>query len=183
MATDWIKSIFIIVMFSLFLVVDTYNGSVKSLQNNWNLNRCNPIMMPFAGYIAPKGSNISTEDNFSYCVQNMMSNFAPSIIQPFNFIQSMTVDMMDSINDSLFASTSNSSFFTFSMVSIFGNIYEVFLNTVIEFNILIIKIMDTQGKISGIVTTLLYIMTAVNYTFQSMWNGIPGKMIQTIGKL
>lgn len=183
MATDWIKSIFIIMMFSLFLVVDTYNVGIKSLQNNWNLNRCNPIMMPFAGYIAPKGSNISTQDNFSYCIQNMMTNFAPSMFQPFNYIQSMTVDMMNSINDSLYASTSNSSFFRFSMSSIFGNIYGVFLNSVIEFNILIIKIMDTQGKISGIVTTLLYIMTAVNYTFQSMWNGIPGEMIQTIGNL
>ena len=183
MATDWIKSIFIIFMFSLFLVVDTYNGSIKTLRSNWNLNRCNPLMMPFAGYIAPKGSNISTEDNFSYCVHNMMTNFAPSIIQPFNYIQSMTVDMMNSINDSLYASTSNSSYFSFSMSSIFENIYGVFLNTVIEFNILIIKIMDTQGKISGIITTLLYIMTAVNYTFQSMWNGIPGNMIQTIGNL
>jgi hypothetical protein len=59
----------------------------------------------------------------------------------------------------------------------------VFLNTIVEFNILVIKIMDTQGKISGIITTMLYIMTAVQYTFQSMWNGIPGKMIQTMGKL
>lgn len=183
MVIDWVKSIFIVVMFMLFLAVDTYNGSIKSMQDNWNLNRCNPVMMPFASYIAPKGSTITTQDNFAYCIQSMMANFAPSIIQPFNYVQSMTTDMMSSINDSMHASTAQSASFNFGVSSIFENIYGVFLNTIIEFNILVIKIMDTQGKISGIITTLLYIMTAVQYTFQSMWNGIPGKMIQTLGKL
>ena len=43
--------------------------------------------------------------------------------------------------------------------------------------------MDAQNKLAGVIATLMYIMTAVQYTFESMWNGIPGKMIQTIGKL
>jgi hypothetical protein len=112
-----------------------------------------------------------------------MANFAPTITQPFSYLQSMTVDMMGSINDSMSASTEQSSSLTFSMSNIFGSIYGVFLNVIIEFNIIIIKLLDAQGKLSGIITTLLYIMTAVQYTFESMWEGIPGKMIQTIGKL
>jgi len=95
----------------------------------------------------------------------------------------MTVDMMGSINDSMAASTEQSSSLNFSMTNIFSSIYGVFLNVIVEFNVLVIKLQDTQGKISGIITTLLYVMTAVQYTFESMWNGIPGKMIQTIGKL
>jgi len=183
MVSDWIQSIFIIAMFFMFLIVDAFNGSVKSMQENWSLYRCNPVMIPFASYFAPKGSDVSTQDNFSYCVQNMMTNFAPTIMQPFSYLQSMTVDMMGSINDSMAASTEQSSSLNFSMTGIFSSIYGVFLNVIVEFNVLVIKLQDTQGKISGIITTLLYIMTAVQYTFESMWNGIPGKMIQTIGKL
>ncbi len=183
MVSDWVQSIFIIVMFSVFLAVDTLNGSVKDVQDNWNLYRCNPLMMPFASYFAPKGTTVSTEDNFSYCIQNMMTNFAPTITQPFNYLQSMTIDMMGSINESTAASTSQSASLNFNMSSIFSSIYGVFLNIIIEFNIIIIKLLDAQGKISGIITTLLYIMTAVQYTFESMWDGIPGKMIQTIGKI
>lgn len=183
MVTDWITSIFIISMFSIFLVVDTFNGSVQSVQDNWSLYRCNPVMMPVASYFAPSGSTISTQDNFSYCVQNMMTNFAPSITQPFNYLQSMTVDMMGSINESLASSTEQSASMNTSMTGIFGSIYGIFLNVIVEFNVLVIKLMDTQGKISGIITTILYIMTAVQFTFESMWNGVPGKMIQTIGKL
>ncbi len=183
MIMDWIQSIFILCTFSIFLAIDTFNGSVQSVQDNWSLYRCNPVMMPVASYFAPKGSTVTTQDNFSYCVQGMMTNFAPTITQPFNYLQSMTVDMMGSINDGLSASTAQSSSMNTSMTNIFGSIYGIFLNVIVEFNVLVIKLMDTQGKISGIITTILYIMTAVQYTFESMWNGIPGKMIQTIGKL
>ena len=91
--------------------------------------------------------------------------------------------MMGSINDSMMASTKQSASMNLSVSSIVESIYGVFLNVIIEFNIILIKLMDTQGKISGIITTLLYIMTAVQYTFESMWDGIPGKMIQVMGKL
>ena len=57
------------------------------------------------------------------------------------------------------------------------------MGIIIEFNVLVIKLMDAQNKLAGVIATLMYIMTAVQYTFESMWNGIPGKMIQTIGKL
>ena len=183
MLSDWVQSIFIVLMFSLFLMVDAFNGSVRSVQDNWNLYRCNPIMLPFAGNFAPKGTTLSTQDNFAYCVQNMMSNFAPAFTQPFAHLQSMTVDMMGSINDNMGASLAQSSSFNFNVTGIFKSIYGVFLNTVVEFNILTTKLLDAQGKISAIITTLLYIVTAVQYTFQSMWNGIPGKMIQAIGRL
>ncbi len=181
MFIDWIQSVFIVMMFSSFLIVDTFNGSVQSIQDNWSLYRCNPVMLPFAGYFSP--NKLSTQDNFSYCLQTMMANFAPSITQPFSYLQSMTVDMMGSINENTMATTTQSSAFTFNVANIFSSIYGTFLNTVVEFNILIIKLMDTQGKITGIITTLLYIMTAVKYTFESMWDGIPGKMIKTIGRL
>lgn len=178
---DWIKSLFIISIFSFFIAVDSYNANVQSIQDNWSLYRCNPMMMPFASYFAPEGTDISTQDNFSYCIQSMMSSFAPSITQPFEYLQSMSVDMMGSINESTSAAMQQSSATTSSTGSIFSSIYNVFINVIVQFNIIVIKLTDIQGKISAVMTTLLYIMTAVEYTFQSMWNGIPGKMIKTIG--
>ena len=177
---DWLKSIFIISIFLFFIAMDSYNANVQSIQNNWSLYRCNPMMMPFASYFAPQGTEITTQDNFSYCIQSMMSTFAPSITQPFEYLQSMSVDMMGSINDSVTASTQQSSELRSNTGSIFDSIYGVFINVIVQFNMIIIKMMDVQGKISAVMTTLLYIMTTVQYTFESMWNGIPGKMIQTI---
>ena len=112
-----------------------------------------------------------------------MTSFAPTITQPFNFLQSMTMDMMDSINVSNENTTDQQSDIKFSVAGILASVYAVFINVIIEFNIIVIKLVDTQGKMSGIMSSIMHIMTSVQYTFQSMWDGIPGQMIRFIGKL
>ena len=52
---------------------------------------------------------------------------------------------------------------------------------IVEFNVIVIKLLDVQGKLTGIITSILYIMTVVQYAFESMWAGIPGKMIKAMG--
>lgn len=180
MFSEWIQSIFIIVLFALFPIVDTFHGAMKDVQSNWAANRCNPIMMPFAGFIAPNGVN--TSDNFAFCVQTLMASFAPTILQPFSYLQNMSVDMMGSINDSLVTNTAQTSYLTFSFANIIGSVYGVFLNVIVEFNVIVLKLLDVQGKLTGVITSILYIMTVVQYAFESMWKGVPGAMIKAMGK-
>jgi hypothetical protein len=149
------------------------------MQDNWALYRCNPVLMPFAGFISPDGT--STQNNFSFCIQNIMASFAPTVTHPFTYLQNMTLEMVNSINTSTESSTNQTSWMTGSISGIFQNIYAIFLNVIVEFNIIIIKLIDIQGKIAGIIATILYIMTAVMNTFESMWNGVPGAMIKAIG--
>ena len=182
MFSEWIQSIFIIVLFLLFPTVDAFNGAMKDVKSNWTANRCNPIMMPFASFIAPKGSEVDTADNFAFCVQTLMASFAPTILQPFSYLQNMSVDMMGSINDSLATNTEATSSMSFSLSNIIGSIYGVFLNVIVEFNVIVIKLLDVQGKLTGVITSILYIMTVVQYAFESMWAGIPGAMIKAMGK-
>ena len=182
MFSEWIQSIFIIFLFGMFPLVDAFTGAMKDVQSNWAANRCNPIMMPFAGFIAPKGYDVNTSDNFAFCVQTLMANFAPTILQPFSYLQNMSVDMMGSINDNLATNTEASSNMSFSLSNIIGSIYGVFLNVIVEFNVIVIKLLDVQGKLTGIITSILYIMTVVQYAFESMWAGVPGAMIKAMGK-
>ena len=181
MIFEWFQSLCIFFLFILFLCINLFAGSIKNIQENWAEYRCNPIMMPFAGYVGPDGT--STSDNFSFCVQNVISSFAPTITQPFSYLQSMTIDMMSSINTSNENTTDQTSSIKFNVAGLFGRLYAVFINIIIEFNMIVIKLVDTQGKMSGVMASILYIMTSVQYTFESMWNGIPGVMIRTIGKL
>lgn len=112
-----------------------------------------------------------------------MTSFAPTITQPFNYLQTLTMDMMDSINTSNENTTEQQSEIKFSVAEILGNLYAVFINVIIEFNIIVIKLVDTQGKMAGIMAAIMHIMTSVQYTFQSMWDGIPGQMIRFIAQL
>ena len=181
MIFEWFQSICIFIVFIVLITSNMLNSGVQNMQDNWALYRCNPIMMPFAGYISPDGT--STNDNFSFCVQNIMSSFAPTITQPFSYLQNMTLEMVNSINTSTEKTTEESSSMKTSVGGIFENIYSIFLNVIVEFNIIVIKLVDVQGKIMAIIAAIMYIMTTVMYTFQCMWDGVPGAMIKTISKI
>ena len=145
--------------------------------------RCNPLLMPFVSYFAPEGTNISAEENFTYCIQDSMTNFAPALLQPLTHIQGMTMDLIGSLSSSTEETTKQSSWIQTSVGSLLKNIYGVFEGLVSNFNILIAKMVDVQGKLMGMITTVMYIMTTVNMTFLSMWDGIPGKLIKSFEKL
>ena len=175
------QAFLIILLYILLLFINILGTGVRNLQENWPLYRCTPIIMPIAGYISPDGT--TTSKNFSYCIQNIMFSFAPTITQPFSYLQSMSIQMMDSINTSNENTTEQTSDIKSSVAGIVANIYESLINIIIEFNIIVIKMIDTQGKLSGVMAVMMNIITAVNDTFESMWNGVPGDMIKTIGNL
>ena len=183
MTSDWIQTFFIIFMFTSFMAIVSLLGSVKSIQDNWSLYRCNPIIMPLSGYFAPEGNTTTTSENFSYCIQNIMTGFAPAIIEPLSYLQTMTIDLMAGLSTGIDDSQAQSSEMSFNISSIFSSIFETLLNVVIKFNLIITKLLDAQGKLSGMITTLLYIMTTVQYTFESMWDGIPGDMLRSMKAL
>jgi hypothetical protein len=179
MMFEWFQTICIFIVFIVLTASNMMNTGVQSMQDNWAIYRCNPVMMPFAGYIAPDGT--STQENFSFCIQNIMSSFAPTVTQPFSYLQNMTMEMVNSINTSTEKSNDQSSWMKDTVSGIFENIYAIFINVIVEFNIIIIKLIDIQGKIMAIIATVMYVMTTVMYTFESMWNGVPGAMIKAIG--
>ena len=64
------------------------SGKTHSLKQDWSNNRCNPGVMPFAGIInntSGKSAMEYTEDNFTYCVENIIGSIAKSFIAPLIF--------------------------------------------------------------------------------------------------
>jgi ABC-type transport system involved in cytochrome bd biosynthesis fused ATPase/permease subunit len=63
----------------------------------------------------------------------------------------------------------------------FGSISSIIANVIVTFNVIVIKLIAAQGRSSAIMATLMHVLMATKMTFESMWNGIPGKMIQMLG--
>jgi hypothetical protein len=177
----WGQAFFIILIFVVLAANIATSIGIKNIQENWNEYRCNPLIMPLAGSISPDGK--SSAQNFSSCVQDFMMEAAPALTQPLSYVQDMTISLLSSMQDSNEAQMQQSSSFSFSVSSLMTSVYNVMIGMVGEFNILIVKMMDAQGKIMGAMTAMMYIMTTVNYTFLSMWNGIPGKLINSFSKM
>ena len=178
---DTIKSICIIAVFVVLVLNISMTLSKNAIQSYWTNYRCNPLIMPLAGKLSPDG--MSTGDNFSYCIQDIVRSAAPMVTAPLQYVQSMTLNLLDNSSTVQTNTIKEQTRFSGSTGTMFGNTFNVLLGVVVEFRVMLARLTDSQSKLTGIMTTILYTMTAVQYTFESMWNGIPGTMIRSFSKI
>jgi hypothetical protein len=170
---NWLNFIYINLAFAIYIAGIFYLISIQEIRSNWAKYRCNPLYMPLSDNI---------ENDFSYCVQNIQTNFMGHLLQPLTYITSsltgLSSSFMNEINmvRAMFDKMRGFSFF--SIQSIFG----VFMNLVIEFQKIIIGIKDVMGKTIGIMVTLMYLIDGSMKTMNSSWNGPPGQLVRSIGK-
>jgi hypothetical protein len=179
--SDGIRAFLIILIFIILNTVILTKTGVSSIQNDWVNQRCNPLVMPFAGSISPDGT--STSDNFSYCIQNTVGSYSSVITQPFEYAQSMNVDAINNLSDTATATQQQQQETTANTGTVTTGIYEIFLNIIIVFNVMVLKLYDSQGKMSGVVVTLMNILNTLSNTGMSIWNGPPGQMMKALSKI
>jgi hypothetical protein len=178
---EWGKSMVIILVFVILVSNITASIGIATVQENWPLYRCNPLVMPFASTFSPTPTTAG--ENFSYCVQDMMMSFGPALTQPLSYVQTMTLELLGSLTTSTEKSTAQTSKFSFSVSNMFSSIFDVVIGIMAEFNIITVKMMDAQGKIMGSMVAVMHILTSVQYTFESMWAGIPGAMVRSFDSI
>jgi hypothetical protein len=170
---NWLRFVYVNIAFFIYFISIFYFNQLAEIKANWPLYRCNPIYMPLADNI---------EENFTYCIQSMQTNFMGYLLQPLTYITSSLTDMLGGFMSDI----QNIRAMIFKIRSFFSNIIEsifgVFMNLVIEFQKITIGIKDLIGKTIGIVTTLLYVLDGSIMTTQSLWAGPAGTMVRTLGK-
>ena len=180
MLKDWLQTILILFLTSICIALIQAGGQVQNIQDNWGEYRCNPAVIPIAGYIAPEGSTMSTSENMSYCIQSIMSKFAPNILQPLTYLQGKTTSMVSNLADSMYAAREQQVAEQQMAASSVGSIYSMFGNIIITFNMIVIKLVAAQGRSTAVMSSLMHILGTVKITFESMWNGSIGDMIRAL---
>tara|TARA_B110000967_G_scaffold190488_1_gene215244 strand:- start:10756 stop:11298 length:543 start_codon:yes stop_codon:yes gene_type:complete len=177
-SSDISLSIFIIICFVGLYLFNILAVGIKKIQNNWPEYRCNPMVMPFASTFGH-----SVGSNFTYCVQSIQGNMMGSFLLPLNYIMKVANTSMSglagSVNQLRVFINKLRNMITDVIKSVFG----IFLNILIAFQQMLIKTKDTMGKMVGIMATLMYLLQGSIMTAQSTWNGPPGGLIRTVGKL
>lgn len=170
---NWLNFIYVQVIFIVQILAIYYFISLKQIQDNWPLYRCNPMYMPLSKNI---------QQDFVYCVQNMQSSFMGYLLQPLTYVttllSSLGGEFMTIVNNVREMFNKIRNFITSIIQSVFG----VFLNLVIEFQKITIGIKDMIGKMIGIMVTLMYVMDGSVKTMQSTWNGPPGQLVKALGR-
>ena len=170
---NWFNFLYVNLAFVIYIAGVFYYSQLAEIKAKWPLYRCNPMYMPLADNI---------EENFTYCIQSMQTNFMGYLLQPLTFITNslgtMLGGFMNDINSIRAMFNKVRTFFSSIIESVFG----VFLNLIIEFQKITIGIKDLIGKTIGIMVSLMYVMDGSIKTMNSTWNGPPGQMVRALGK-
>ena len=89
----------VLAIFVIFFGIQLFNiiaVGKKNIEKNWPKHRCNPMIMPLAGFF---GHN--TSENFTYCVQNMQTSYMSEILKPINHSLDMSNMLTGNLGESI----------------------------------------------------------------------------------
>ena len=170
-------SIIIFLIFLLLFLFNIISVGIKNIKENWPQYRCNPATMAFSQELG----NISPGENFTYCVQNMQTDFMGQILGPVNYSLSLVSTLAKDLVDGINIIRHMMDFLREALGGILSKIYDTFLNIIIEFQKSLISLNDMVHKIVGMMYTLMYTMEGTVHAMESGWNGPPGQLLKALG--
>jgi hypothetical protein len=165
----------------IFLWPAVYTGVVDSLtelKNKWSTERCNPANIPYYPMVS---ENISQD--MSYCMKGIMNNLMGEFLQPLTYVFSNLTNLGGNLSTQLQSSRIMVDYIRNSVSSIVKNIYGIFLNLIIEFQVIVVTMKNMMAKIVAIFVSLLYVLDGSVLLVQSGWNGVPGQMVRALGNI
>ena len=175
-SSDTFTSVFIITVFIALSASNALAVGVKNIKKNWMLYRCNPGIIPFASFF---GHDV--QDNFMYCIQNTQSGYMKYLMVPFHYILSLVGSVATQLVKNIQDVREFINRMRARVIKLIQNLFGVILNIIITFQKIIISMRDLMNKLVGILTTILYLMTGAMYTVKSMWAGVAGVLVRSLG--
>jgi len=167
-------SIALIVMTIAITGFTNYQSIMAQVKTNWNLHRCNPIYMPFAGIIMPQpgvSSTDTTVTNFSYCIKQDASAVFSIATMPLEFSMYLMIEFIDGTLSAILAFMAFIQWLKNQLGGIFASLYTKIIYFIIPLIEMIIHIRDLIAKVNGIATTALFtVMNIYNTTVSGIIN-------------
>ena len=148
---------------------------IKHVKDNWPLYKCKTNYMLFSWFFG-----YDTETNFQQCMQTMQSGYMTVLMQPANYLMSITTGSINGLTSSFNDVREFMNSFRVNVSGGIFNIFGVFLNMLIQIQMMIIKMKDMISKNIGIMTTSMYTMDTGMKTMQSTWNGPIGQVVRAL---
>ena len=135
------------IMFILQLTLMVTLSNVKQIKDNWPVYRCNPLFM---------GLSDNIMEDFSYCVQNMQTDYFSVLIQPMNTIVGGLSSLGTTINDNLSDVSAVISRIRENATKWFGDVFGMFSNIVVVVEKLGFSLIDIIKRIIASILIAFY---------------------------
>lgn len=167
--SDIFYTFIIILIFIALYLFNVLSIGISKIKKDWPKYRCNPSVMPFAGYFGH-----SSSENFTYCVQNMQTDFMSYLLQPTNYAISVLGDSVTSAMNDIQNVRRKIADFAGTISDAIMSIFSIFMNILIQFQRMIIKLKSVFGKLLGTLATVLYLIEGGMLTGTSIMAGPVG---------
>ena len=162
---DGFNAFFIIILFIILYNSCYFLRTLIDIQDNWNLYKCNPLIMPFAGFF-----DVDSKKNFNSCVGTFQDKQMPNklaniknILKATSTTNKETVGTQKSLGESISDLAAN-------ITSEFNN-QTAFLGVFsIEIQRLIITIQDILNKIISVSEAGVHYTKSGMFTGESIYN-------------
>jgi|UniRef100_A0A6C0IRB2 hypothetical protein len=172
---DFMRVFIIIVIFMLLYLSSIISVGLKTLKSNWPQYKCNPVAMPFAGYLG-----YDVMGNFTDCITDIQRGAMSRFLEPIYNAISWIVG----ISDYILKTVSQIRTALFSMKEIIFNVFKdimaLFVNILTKFQNLIVKIKDLMMKLGGTMAAIVYIAEGLSMAGSSVWKGPIGGLIRMV---
>ena len=149
--------------------------SKDEIASDWENQRCKPQNIPFAGYISKPSDKTAfeyTNENFQYCIQDILLNISEKSLQPFNFMVDALTSIFARISEAIQKIRELLASIRENIKKISQNIMNRILNILAPLQTMLIALADAFNKTQGILTAGLYTALGSYYTLQALMGAI-----------
>lgn len=177
--------LFIFITIVVFVLISYFYmmTNIQPIIDDWPNQRCKPTIIPVAGFIThPEGMSAVeyTSQNFTYCMQNILSNITGEALQPLtyttNSLQMFANNIQNSIQNVRAMFDKVRTMFQSVSEEIMGRI----MNVMIPLQEIIINFRDLIGKIQGAMTGGVFTLLGSYYALQSLMGAIAQMITQML---
>ena len=181
--SPFIITFFVLILFLIFFVsyINVVINTVP-IKDDWDNQKCNPTVMPFAGLInKPNDKSMLeyTSDNYNQCMKSIVKDVSEYQLTPFYYIINKITDLFTSFLVIIQSIRKIIDFIReqFKLFTLF--IFLKVLNVNVSFQKLLNNLLNINGKFLSIVKTGAYTLNTGLYLSQSV-TGIVLKGIMNI---
>ena len=162
-----------VILFIFWIIVSYHlvKGQVKPIKKDWVNRRCDPTVMPFAGFInAPPGTSkiAFTGKNFSGCVTTILKEVLGEILKPIYYASHMLTKLVDELKTAMNEMRKVFDTVRNDITTITKEILNRILNMLTPVLLIMVKMKDVLSKTAGVLTSNLLFMFGIYDSFKSL---------------
>lgn len=140
-------------------------GGIAEVAKNWPKYRCNPVVMPFAGFFG-----VDAGENFNYCMKGVFQSNAGGVLGPLYGIMSNFTDIVGVISNVANSFRYLISNLLHGMERLMGSFRDRFQFILFQIRLSFLKILSLMGRLYSTFYAVVYMGMSALRTAQNVAN-------------